>query len=335
MEENKDKEREEAPATEIRRRKFATSKNSDEALGTYPTLEELTEGYNLLTKGQDGYKVMTKEDIIKKGTALQQMRLYLCSANMGTYFDTKGRTLTQEEEASLIQSIREKVEVSYIKKCVSEYKILRKYGQHLRLYYKTVQVSFSFLAKLLSKWSSYEQIANQYTMAYRNATERLRASGCGEFAIKVAGNAIIDSASEARLDGAKLIFEDGFRRFKLKVDGKGGLYEKIEKEAKSVKKDLENFKAVALVAEEYIEASELKYMPIEIQMCIENAEEERYMRYLVKDTSFFRSDLNDRKARGELITPMDEKRAVIADYYEVKPNKTRYKDAKKGIKELQ
>lgn len=335
MEKKDEKVKDEAPVAVKRRRKFATSKNSGEALGIFPTLEKLTDGYNLLKRGEGGYEVMGKDDIIKKGTPLQQLRLYLGNADMDAYFDTKDRTLTQEEQASLINSIRNKVELSYIKKCVGEYTTLRRYGAHLRASFKALQVSFAFLAELLHKWNHYEELAKEYTMAYRNVTERLRSSNCGEFAIKVAQNTIRETATEKNLDGAKLIFEEGFRKFKLNVDGKGGLYERIKEEAKSVKKDLEDFKAIALVAEEYIEASELKYMPIDIQMCIENAEEERYMRYLVKDTSFFRSELNDREARGELITPRDEKRAVIADYYEVKPNKTRYNDAKGGIKKLQ
>ena len=60
-------------------------------------------------------------------------------------------------------------------------------------------------------------------------------------------------------------------------------------------------------------------MPISTQVTIENAEEERYTRYLVRDLSFFRSELNLRRAKGKTITKERKLRAVIADYYEVKP----------------
>ena len=333
MEKKDEKVKDEAPVVVKRRRKFATSKNSGEALGTFPTLEKLTDGYNLLKKGEDGYEVMSRAEVIKKGTPMQKLRLYFSNIDMTRYFNTESDMLTPEEKAALIASTRKELGVPFIKECLTEYKKIQDYGTHLRASFKVLQVSFAFLAELLHKWNSYEELAKEYTMTYRNVTERLRSSGCGEFAIKVAQNAIIDTATEKNLDGAKLIFEEGFRKFKLNVDGKGGLYERIKEEAKSVRKDLEGFKAVALVAEEYIGETKTKYMPISIQVCIENAEEERYMRYLVKDTSFFRSELNDRKARGELITPRDEKRAVIADYYEVKPNKIRYNDAKGSLKE--
>ena len=73
-------------------------------------------------------------------------------------------------------------------------------------------------------------------------------------------------------------------------------------------------------------------MPTNIQISIENAEEERYTRYLVKNLRYFRSELNQRKARGESITPEDEKRAVIPDFYEVKPSKNVLADCKTAIK---
>ena len=68
------------------------------------------------------------------------------------------------------------------------------------------------------------------------------------------------------------------------------------------------------------------------QQSIENAEEERYTRYLVKNLRYFRSDLNQRKAKGETVTPEDEKRAIIPDFYEVKPSKNVLRDCRAAIK---
>ena len=75
-------------------------------------------------------------------------------------------------------------------------------------------------------------------------------------------------------------------------------------------------------------------MPISIVISIDNAAKESYARYLVKNTSFFRSELTARRENGEAITPEDERRAVIPDFYEVTPTKEVYKACKKYIKDL-
>ena len=133
------------------------------------------------------------------------------------------------------------------------------------------------------------------------------------------------------LDGATLQFNEKTENFHIDVEEKGGLYSRIQEAAKDATKDLSDFKAYVIVAEEYIYKSTLKYMPIPIQMSIENAEEERYTRYLVKNLRYFRSELNQRKERGETVTPGEEKRAVIPDFYEVKPSKNVLADCKVAI----
>ena len=133
------------------------------------------------------------------------------------------------------------------------------------------------------------------------------------------------------LDGTTLKFDKKTENFYIDVEEKGGLYSQIQEAAKDATKTLSDFKAYTTVAENYIKKSTLKFMPIPIQMSIENAEEERYTRYLVKNLRYFRSELNQRKERGETVTPGDEKRAVIPDFYEVKPSKNVLADCKVAI----
>ena len=113
-----------------------------------------------------------------------------------------------------------------------------------------------------------------------------------------------------------------------------GIYSQIKKEAKEATDALADFKAFAVVIEDFIMNSTLRFMPISIQMSIENAEEERYTRYLVKNLSFFRSELDIRKENGETITPDEEKKAVIPDYYEVTTPEDMYKSCKALIEHL-
>ena len=136
------------------------------------------------------------------------------------------------------------------------------------------------------------------------------------------------------LDGTTLKFDKKTENFYIDVEEKGGLYSQIQEAAKDATKTLSDFKAYTTVAENYIKKSTLKFMPIPIQMSIENAEEERYTRYLVKNLRYFRSELNQRKARGEAITPEDKRRAVIPDFYEVKPSKNVLADCKVVIKKM-
>ena len=311
---------EERARQDAKKRTFANAQNAEEAEGTLPTLEELANGKQLPSKEQ-----------LDTGEVV-----------MGTPrgWKTKREIL---EDGTLIASIRTKEDKELVEKCYREYSALRKYGEQLRFYFKRFQTSFAMLAILLNKWDSYEQRAAEYTQEYNSLGTRTIELNVTETKATQIPNEILQGAltkyveklnSRGSFDGATLYFDEATTSFKVKVDGKGGLYSQIKQEAQAAKDDLRDFKAFTDVVEEFIKNSTLFYMPISIQMSIENAEEERYTRYLVKNLSFFRSELNVRMENGEAITPEDEKRAVIPDFYEVTPTKEVYKSCKKYIKEL-
>ena len=342
---------EERARQDAKKRTFANAQNAEEAEGTLPTLEELANGKQLPSKEQldTGEVVMgtprgwkTKSEILEDGTLIEKVRLYFSSLDLSGYFGDNGK-LSREEVAKVAASIRTKEDKELVEKCYREYSALRKYGEQLRFYFKRFQTSFAMLAVLLNKWDSYEQRAAEYTQEYSSLGARtIEINVTGTKATPIP-NEILQGAlteyveklnSRGSFDGAKLYFDEATTSFKVKVDGKGGLYSQIKQEARAAKDDLRDFKAFTDAVEEFIKGSTLFYMPISIQMSIENAEEERYTRYLVKNLSFFRSELNVRRENGEAITPEDEKRAVIPDFYEVTPTKEVYKSCKKYIKEL-
>lgn len=342
---------EERARQDAKKRTFANAQNAEEAEGTLPTLEELANGKQLPSKEQldTGEVVMgtprgwkTKSEILEDGTLIEKVRLYFSSLDLSGYFGDNGK-LSREEVAKVAASIRTKEDKELVEKCYREYSALRKYGEQLRFYFKRFQTSFAMLAVLLNKWDSYEQRAAEYTQEYNSLGARtIEINVTGTKATQIP-NEILQGAlteyveklnSRGSFDGAKLYFDEATTSFKVKVDGKGGLYSQIKQEARAAKDDLRDFKAFTDAVEEFIKGSTLFYMPISIQMSIENAEEERYTRYLVKNLSFFRSELNVRRENGEAITPEDEKRAVIPDFYEVTPTKEVYKSCKKYIKEL-
>lgn len=135
-----------------------------------------------------------------------------------------------------------------------------------------------------------------------------------------------------------LLDEDFKERARKHNQQEKPLYLQIQEEATTTTEALSDFKAYAVVVGDFLKGglskkSVLRYMPISIQMSIENAEEERFTRYLVKNLSFFRSEINQRRSKGETITPEEEKRAVIPDFYEVEPTAEVYEDCRDGLLE--
>ena len=333
----KPEEQKAAPRKETKERIFANPQTGGEAYPDLPSMEHLANGYNVI---QPDGKILSKEDILKSGTLLQKIRLYISSIDLSGYFEAKER-LTEEELKQIRASIRTKEDKELVNLCVKEYNTIFEFGTRLSFFFKRFQTSYAVLAVLLNKWDGYEYTAKQLTLLYslmRNSFIDVCEDGeTGDifseeiYPEETRKNFIQDILYSNVLDGATLQFNEKTENFHIDVEEKGGLYSRIQEAAKDATKDLSDFKAYVIVAEEYIYKSTLKYMPIPIQMSVENAEEERYTRYLVKNLRYFRSELNQRKERGETVTPGEEKRAVIPDFYEVKPSKNVLADCKVAI----
>jgi len=337
---------EETTGRDPKERIFATPQTGDEAEPDLPPLELLANGYNLIDLSKGEYKIKTKEDIINSGTALQRIRLLISNIDLNGYFEAK-EELTKEERAKIIASLQTNEERKLLEVCVKEYETISKFGKLLSYFFKRFQTSYAILAVLLNKWDSYEYTAKQLTLLYNTMRTSFltiwEEDETGQptdtetielYTDSTINNFIQDLIHTNVFDGATLLFNDNTEKFYISVKEKGGLYSQILEEAKSATKDLSDFKAYTIVAEDFIKKSTLKYMPISIQQSIENAEEERYTRYLVKNRRYFRSELNQRIAKGEPVTPEEEKRAVIPDFYEVKPSKNVLADCKAAIKDM-
>lgn len=315
---------------DTKNRTFANAQNAEEAEGTLPTLEELANGKALPSKEQlvtgeiapKGWK--TKSEILEDGTLIEKIRLYFSSLDLSGYFGDNGE-LTIDEVAKVKASIRTQEDKELVEKCYREYRVLRKYGEQLRFYFKRFQTSFAMLAVSLNKWAVYESTAKMFSHLFNLNPD---------YSPEEVESFLYEVSKKVTFDGATLKVDKEKLSFVVDVFGRGGLYSQIKQDAQAAKDDLRDFKAFTDVVEEFIKNSTLSYMPISLLMSIENAEEERYTRYLVKDLSFFRSELNVRRENGEAITPEDEKRAVIPDFYEVTPTKEVYRYCKKYIKEL-
>lgn len=316
-----------------RNRKFVSARNADEAEGELPTIEKLS--------------FSNPREILNTGTLQQKMKVLISSEDLEGYFDAE-EEISPNDKIRTISSLQTKEERDFAKACIMEYRTLQKYGERLRFFFKRFQTSFSILAVLLNEWDSYEREARNLSTIYNKIK-----SDEGEELAKNFATAMVNSIAEQGFKGAALrldftrvepIFVDVDLKGRepkedvagLRRDYKDGrsLYSMIMEEAQVTKETLSDFKAFAVVAEEYIKKSKIKYMPISIQMSIENAEQERYTRYLVRNLHYFRSYLNERIHKKEAITAEDEKRAVIPDYYEVEPTPSVYENCKDGIRTL-
>lgn len=338
---------EERARQDAKKRTFANPQNADEATGEIPTLEQLANENPDLHP--DGWRWKSKEEILESGTLLEKLRLYFSSGDLSGYFGTNG-ALTEQERANIVASIRTNEDRKIVQQCYKEYYTLIDYGKELRFYFKRFQTTYAMLATLLNKWDSYEKTAEQLTTMYQiMESTRFTITPHGEkeaereewgklYTQKYLNQWVNENTRLILFDGAGLCFDEANKKFWVDVDmqpePEEGIYSQIEKEAKETAEALSDFKAFAVAIEEFIRNSKLRFMPISIQMSIENAEEERYARYLVKNLSFFRSELNLRKENGESITPEEEKRAVIPDYYEVTPTKEIYDSCTIYIKQL-
>lgn len=322
---------EERAKQDAKKRSFANPQNADEAEGELPSLEQLANEPTI--KKSTIYR--TTDEILEDGTLIEKLRLYFASGDLDGYFGTREK-LTKRQLAKIAASIRTKEDRELLDKCRKEYRALARYGEKMKYAFKCFQVSYSILAVLLNKWDSYEQRAAEYTHTYNRTKLHLENAEVGnsflEWALK---NVVKDSINGAMFEGATLYFDEATTSFKVNVYGEGGLYSQIKEEAETAKEDLMVFKAYAVVIQNYItKEATLHFLPTSIQMSLENAEEERYTRYLVKNLSYFRSDLNYRKSDGEVIAPEQEKKAVIPDFYEVKPLEIMVQSCKKLLKQL-
>lgn len=319
-----------------KKRTFANAQNADEADGLLPTMEELAVEYTN-DKEEDQYRIKTKEEILENGTLIEKLRLYYSSADLSSYFGDNG-TLTKEELAKIVASITTKEDKELVRQCDKEYNALRKYGEQLRFYFKRFQTSFAMLAVTLNRLDGYQNIVSIFNAQVEDIWKNDYSDKPEPEMYREHDLNMLNARATVltTLDGAEILQDKGGSYFLNTnvVRGKPGLSHQIKREAIAVEEDLQDFKAFTDVVEEFIKGSKLLYMPISIQMSIENAEGERYARYLVKNLSFFRSELNERKERGESITREEERRAVIPDFYEVKPNEEVYRSCKKYIKDL-
>lgn len=311
----------------LQERKIVTASTAEEADWDAPTAELRAFQFN----GK------TKEEVLASGTIQEKMRLYVCYKDAANYFDNKSGELTDEERVQIGKELITDEGKEKAARYMYEYRALLFIGEQVRYYFKMFQVAYSFLAQLLNRLDRLEQMAGWYTKEVRAIAAIPTAKELKEGEQRPHFNTEADrkmAIEKSVTDHRKLWDEPAFlgyhpstMDFFIAFDKRSRIYTQILQAAREATEALSDFKGFAVAAEEYVANSELKYMPISIETPIVNAKEERYIRYLVSNPKFFRSELH----RTANPTPEDKRRAVIPDYYEVKPTREMYEDAKDAL----
>jgi len=310
-------------------RKIVTASTAEEADGDAPPAEVRAFQFN----GK------TKEEVLESGTIQEKMRLYICYKDAANYFDNDSGDLSKDEKVQIAKELLTEEGKEKAAKYMEEYRALLYIGEQARYYFKLYQVAFSFLAKLLNRLDRYEEIAGYFSNEVRaiaavpTASELMegeqgrphfKTEADREMAIK---QSVADHRIRSRkMEGVFLGYHSSTMTFFVAFDKRSPIYTQIAQAAKATAEALSDFKGLAVAAEQFMAKSELKYMPISLETPIQNAKEELYTRFLVSNPKYFRSGLKATQ------TPEDRRRAVIPDYYEVKPSRETYENAKEALR---
>ena len=301
-----------------RKRVFVSPPAADEAEEDLPSFKEVLSWYT--TK--------TKEEVIESGTLKERLLLSFVGADFETYFNTEN-SLADGEADKLVSCIWESSEWGQrrgekVRKCVKEFRVIVSYSDHLRSFYLRSQACFAILASLINRLDTYEKTAEKLTSLFQT-TE-------GQDA-----NTLLELWGKD-FEGARLLFDEEGQSFYVDANEPNGakyaLNKEIEDAADDAASTLSDFKAYTKAGNEFVKGTFLKYQPISMRMAVKNVEEERYPRYMVKDLSRFRSEINKRRADGETITPEEVRRAVIPDFYESLTPEDMYQSCKALIDRL-
>ena len=307
-------------------RKIVTASTAEEADGDAPPAEVRAFQFN----GK------TKEEVLASGTIQEKMRLYVCYSDASNYFDNNSGELSKDEKVQIAKELLTDEGKEKAAKYMDEYRALLYIGEQARYYFKLYQVAFSFLAKLLNRLDRLEQMAGWYTKEVRAIASIPTAKELKEGEQRPHFNTEADrkmAIEKSVTDHRKLWDEPAFlgyhpstMDFFIAFDKRSSIYTQIAQAAKATAEALSDFKGLAVAAEQFVAKSELKYMPISLETPIQNAKEELYTRFLVGNPKYFRSGLKATQ------TPEDRRRAVIPDYYEVKPSRETYENAKEALR---
>ena len=211
--------------------------------------------------------------------------------------------LTEDEAEAIKASLKEAKEIKEYNKWVVIYNVYKDITPLFGLVYKEYLASAERLLGYLRRWEAYDNEENHLIALYE--------------AIKDKGDevkeAFVKELSYLSFPDAKLVMaEDGYPEIDI-----APLYEIIEEEAEYVHKFYRVTKALIIVVEEYTKKTHSKdFRPYIMIDSIRDIKEDYALDVAPR---YSRKLLNEKIAKGVVVTPNEIKRAVYPSYDELQP----------------
>lgn len=268
-------------------------------------------------------------EILESGTIYEKVSL--AAYDFSRKAAGKTRPLTDEQRQQIRGSLHTEEEINEYVEFARVYDKLRAYQDDFMYIFKMYQLDLSMLQNLLTKWNNYEYIASLWSYCLNNTMHTGLEDDCQRFIHTrelLADFEIQGSESLAHHLNATLKEEQNVRFIvfgkdvKADIDFEGGLYSKIQWQAGEAVKRLRMCKAYCLALVDYVAKNRVfGLVPSLLLEAMENVRLGLFINMLTHDKEYLRSELNNRRKRGEAVTPEEEHKAVYPDFEEVEADK--------------
>lgn len=224
--------------------------------------------------------------------------------------------LTDEQYKALSGSFVSDEDKAVLRQAQQIYKGAIWYGQTIVGVRAKWQQRAAELGVLLTRWNFYLKGADLLTKMLReNAfTPQLPLE---ELLKTINANAIVPNEVTMKLDGDKVVAD---------IDGKGGLYSKIQRQAETAEGELQTLRSAVEPFSNFLysfvdfpngeKQLPLNFIPSVVESIMEYPDAIDFSSDEANQ-KFFAYRLRQRKEAGEAVTPLEEKMAVIPDYNQV------------------
>lgn len=259
------------------------------------------------------------QELLASGTPKQKAALVCAS----TYNEKKwGKPLlTEAEEKAIYNSLKDNTEGREFNKWLNISNTIHEFGALLAMSTNIYLSYANEMMEYIRVWEAYEREADHINSLI-DLTEETNPKGVEAFREKV-----------SRLSwtyGKAKINDDGY--LEIDIDGTNGLYSIIQNKREWVIDALQQMKGMVVAFKEWIarkKAQPFVSEPIkeELQRAIQDVAA-RIAPYYSERT------LNKLRAKGQPISPADEKRAVFPDYDSTPMSEKAYEIAKERLEDL-
>lgn len=278
------------------------------------------------------------EDIIANGTPEEKAILVVADEDAK---ENGERTLTDKQAKEVRGTFDNDEDATVFYGYLNTYHSLQAYQLRLSYVCKVYQIAMAQLASLLNKWEHYDRDADFLSILYGSVVGTGGNSGMTfnfegdrnnmKDADDYTPQQILDEYNKT-VGNNEVVFRGDGADVVADIDIDGGLYSHIKEQAEETEAELTIVKSYIEAVEDFVEQNGFAIlMPSSMQLTIANMKEERYAHSLVKNSSYFRSNMNKIIANGATPSEAMRHKAVIPDYNEVEADSSTKKYCAAGL----